>query len=267
MTDVEKLTFGELERDRIIRADWGLWHPSLCDQRDQLGSDANPETTLCMRLFLRSDTKQEKAERKGWPNKLLRFKTLKCLKVNGCTPELFESICMLPALRRLSIVRGRVPSLHGLKGIPDLTHFYYCGSPRLASLEGLNELKSLVGLSLVGNFESVRTLDPIANVSELQSLCLCANDFCQNRYESLTPIGALRKLRDLAVLSTKVDRDGLFPIGKLRGLQYLTLAEDQLRFWSIAEFRHLHENLPNLKGNLIRLAANDVDFQREHKIR
>jgi hypothetical protein len=74
MTDVEKLTFGELERDRIIRADWGSWHPSLCDQRDQLGSDANPETTLCMRLFLRSDTKQEKAERKGWPNKLLRFK-------------------------------------------------------------------------------------------------------------------------------------------------------------------------------------------------
>jgi hypothetical protein len=100
MTDVEKFPFGELERDGIIRADWGAWHPSICDQSDRLGSEANPETTLCMRLFLRSDTKQERAERKEWPNKLLRFKTLKCLKVNGCTPELFESICMLPALRR-----------------------------------------------------------------------------------------------------------------------------------------------------------------------
>lgn len=163
----------------------------------------SPKDTVAARLFLRSDSKEERAERKLWPNKFLEFANLKCLWVNGCTPELFESISKLRSLRRLSIVRGRVFKLDGLNHHLALTHFYYCGSPKLVSLGPIGETSSLTGLTLLGNFENVRSLEPLGNLSKLESLALGANDFCQNSYESFAPIGKLAKLRDLAITSTK----------------------------------------------------------------
>jgi Leucine-rich repeat (LRR) protein len=227
----------------------------------------SPEGTVAARLLLRSDSKEERAERKAWPSKLREFTNLKCLWVNGCTPELFESIGHLRSLLRLSIVRGRVPTLDGLNHLAALTHFYYCGSPKLATLHPIGEASSLIGLTLVGNFENVPSLEPLGSLSRLESLCLGANDFCQNSYESFAPIGKLRKLRHLAIISTKVSRGGLFPLGELQNLEYLSVSPGQLKFWSIQEYQHLYEALPKLKTNLIELAATDREFQKKHKIR
>jgi hypothetical protein len=270
VAELDKFPFAEVQAEGI-RADWSAWHPSICAQSDlklltRLDS-APPETTVAATLFLRSDSKEERAERKAWPKRLLDFTGLKCLWINGCTPELFESIGQLRSLLRLSIVRGRVSNLDGLNRLSALTHFYYCGSPKLANLDPIGETSSLIGLTLVGNFENVRSLEPLGSLSRLESLCLGANDFCQNSYESFAPVGKLRKLRDLSIFSTKVSRDGLFPVGELQNLEYLCLATGQLKFWSVQEYQHLHERLPKLKTNLLELAATDREFQKEHKIR
>jgi hypothetical protein len=260
MTETAEFPFAALAEEDIT-ADWDACHRSRV-----LGTETAPENTTGMWVQLRSDSKEARAERKQWPKRLRLFKNLKCLSVNGCTPELLESICELPALRRLSIVRGRITDLRGLKHLSNLTHFYCCGNPRLMALDGIQGAKSLIGLSLVGNFENVQTLEPLANLPALESLVLGANDFRKNSYESLTPIAKLKTLRHLGIFGTRVNRDGLFPIGELRNLEYLYLDKRQLRQWSAAEYCHLYKHLPKLRGDLISLAACDHEFRRRHRI-
>lgn len=129
MGSLEKFPFIELDAEGI-KADWDPLHPPVCDSKCP-AQDTAPEATIGLRLQLRSDSPQAKAERKEWPARLLQFKSLKILSVNGATPELFQSICKLPSLLKLSIVRGRVPELDGLEALVNLTHFYFCGNPAL----------------------------------------------------------------------------------------------------------------------------------------
>jgi Leucine-rich repeat (LRR) protein len=265
MGNLQQFPFAQLAAEGIV-AEHDACSSSTADPK-ALYDHTSRENTIGRWLHLRSDTKEERAERKAWPKRIQQFTSLKCLSVNGCTPELFESICMLPALMRLSIVRGRLSELESLKRLSTLTHFYYVGSPKLTDLDAIGEVKSLVGLSLTGNFAGVRSLAPLANLTELLSLALGANDFTRNTYDSLAPVGKLQKLRHLAIFSTKLGRDGLFPIAELKDLEYLYLDKHQLGQWSAAEYQHLHTRLPRLRTNLIELAATDREFQKQHRIR
>jgi Leucine-rich repeat (LRR) protein len=265
MADLQDFPFVELAQEAIA-ADSDACHPSICPP-ERITDETVPANTRAMWVQLRSDTKKDRADRERWPERLREFTNLECLSVNGCTPEFFDALCRLPALRRLSIVRGRISDLGKLQSSRRLTHFYFCGSPKIADLEGLNKVSSLQGLSLIGNFKNVGALDPLRSLSQLVSLKLGANDFAQNTYESFEPIGSLARLRALAIFGTKVHRGGLAPIGQLQNLEYLYLEKNELKNWPVSDYRRLHGRLAKLKGNLIELAATDPDFQRQYGIR
>jgi len=60
---------------------------------------------------------------------------------------------------------------------------------------------------------------------------------------------------------------GLLPLRKLQTLEYLSIPVLQLKFWPKKEFQALHEALPNLKNDVVRLAATDAEFQRQYSIK
>jgi hypothetical protein len=206
--------------------------------------------------------------KKRWQASIARATSVRYLRAKmHINQPMFDSICTLPDLRRLDIARSSVANINGLRSLRSFTHFWLGASPALKSIAPLANLSALRSLGFHGSFRNISDLEPLAGLTSLEGLVLAGPDTKIQRYESFRPLEALGKLRLFDTWSVRVRSGGLLPLRKLQTLEYLSLPALQLRFWPKKEFQALHEALPNLKNDVVRLAATDAEFQRQYGIK
>lgn len=211
--------------------------------------------------------KSEAPERKRWVSRLPELTHLRYLLVNRTNQLLFDSICKLPNLERLRIYDTSISNCANVVKLKKLTHLSLGSSPQLESIKPITELASINSLELGGNFQKITHLDEIETLTRLKALVLIGSDSRYQAYDSLEPLRALINLRYVAIISIKLKNPDLKPLGKIKNLEYIMFSKYELKQWPVSDYQYLYENLPNLKGNLIRLAATDKEFQKEYKIR
>lgn len=193
---------------------------------------------------------------------------LSCLGIDGLVnQQFFDEVCQLPSLKRLSIVRSSLKNIHQLENLTDLTHFSLSGSPSLDSLCPLEALSSLFSLDLCGSFNKVSTLECVANVSSLNHLCLSGTESKVKSYETFSPLKSISSLKSISLFNVDMKNDGLTPLVYIKSLEYIYVNSSCLKKWRKSDYITLYENLPNLKTNLIELAATNKKFQKEYKIK
>lgn len=185
------------------------------------------------------------------------------LKVNQ---DLFDHVCRLPRLERF---HAELTSIENCEAIGDLlaaTHISLGSSPALRSIGPLASLRSLLALALSGNFQRIGDLKPVGQMKSLMGLSLIGMESKVQHYRTLEPLSELKQLRYVSLLSVRTTEGGLAPFAHLPKLEYVHLHPSQLKWWPRTDYVRLYENLPNLKGKVIELAATDTAFQRKHGI-
>jgi len=204
--------------------------------------------------------------RKKWIPVFPQMDALKYLEVDRANQQLFDSICNVKGLQRLSITISTIEELDGLALLTKLTHFCLESWPRVKSLNGLKGLNSLRALVLSGFNQNVSMLNSIEHCLKLEGLCLCGQDYKAQSFETLKPIEALNELRYLGIGNIKLSKDGLKPASELHKLEFLYISPIELKKFPKSDYVAIYENCPNIKGDLIRLAATDKEFQKKYKI-
>jgi len=265
----EAMEFDRREIALIAQADerglWPIsarWESEIRHALAALGPDTDLGSTRGLWIGGGAEMK------KRWQVSIARATNVHYLRAKmNVNQPLFDNICALPALRRLDIEFSSVTNIDGLASLKSLTHFGLGASPRLKSIAPLADIRTLRSLGFHGSFRNIRDLEPISSLFSLEGLVLAGPDTKIQRYESFRPLESLANLRLFESWSVRVRSGGLLPLRKLQTLEYLSIPALQLKFWPKKEFQALHEALPNLKNDVVRLAATDAEFQRQYSIK
>jgi hypothetical protein len=114
----------------------------------------------------------------------------------------------------------------------------------------LTRHKSIIPLAALGhlrwlsleNLGSVKHIDPIGNLSQLEGLVLEGSMWRTWTVRTLAPVGSLRQLRYLSLPNLKSEDNTLSPLFTLRRLQAFRAAQ----WWSQDEVAELHRRNPRL---------------------
>jgi Leucine-rich repeat (LRR) protein len=228
-------------------------------------SPATPEVDLSNREGL--GIVDDASAKNKWEALLPTLKGLRFLWLKTRAGQsLFEAACCVTSLQRLDVEMSSIASLNSLPALSSLTHFAIGSSPRVESIEPIARLLDLRALALRGRFATA-DLSPVGEVKGLLGLTLGGLNSKKQTYDSLESLKRLRRLRMLSIYSLVLRSGGLAPIAHLKSLEFLFLSFPQLRSWPKSEFQRLNEAFPNLRNNVIRLAATDVHFQQRYGIK
>jgi Leucine-rich repeat (LRR) protein len=106
-------------------------------------------------------------------------------------------------LRNLTILGGRVSTLHHLRSLPALTTLRIADLRQLSSLDGLEALTGLERLTIDG-CKGIRAIDPIAGCTNLRELHLDN----MGTIETLAPLAKLQSLRVVDFVESTNVEDG-----------------------------------------------------------
>jgi Leucine-rich repeat (LRR) protein len=238
-------------------------HPSLwkIDLSNVAGNSATAKSAQVEFLHLFLDPK----ERQYWIKRLPQLENLRYLEIKSkLNQELFEAICAVPNLERLHIFWSDITDLTPIKYLKKLTHFTLGSSPKLETLDPLAELKSLISLCISGNHRAICDISPVSDLHDLQGLALCGADYTTQHYDTLSPLSSLRKIVFFAMIKVKAKDRNLQFIASFPKLKYLALLS--LSNWPAKEFQLLHQCLPGLDCEELKLAATDATYRRKKRI-
>ncbi len=227
---------------------------------------ADPGDDLSVRrgLFISGDARRKRQ----WEKALARTPPLRYLYVRTrVSQSLFDQICRLKTLQRLSIDSTSISDCSGLRKLVGLTHLALGSSPNLRDLQPLGDLSGLKALDISGNWQHVRNLSPLGQLHRLQGLGLRGLESRVQTFESLEPIASLPELRYLLLTGVRVERGGLQPLSSLSNLEYLQLNSNELACWPAENFAGLWKHLTRLRHNLVELAATNSEFRAAHGIK
>ena len=128
-------------------------------------------------------------------------------------------------------------------------------------------MKSLTSLSIRSKFASITRIPDLGALTSLRGLTLSGRDYHSQNYESLEPLAELKDLQLLDLFALNLANHDARPLTRLTALEYLFLDKTRLGRWSVATFRMLYEKLPRLRNKLIERAATDREFQTKYRIR
>lgn len=171
--------------------------------------------------------------------KLPSFKNLKslwCFDIDGAK---LRSICDCASLESLYIDNVKTANISGLNKLANLGVLGLEACFKAVSLEDLSELKSLSGLAVI-HFKNVRDLGPLAKLDSLRALAVAGSVWTRMRVASFDPLGQLGGLELLNLVNTKAEDESLRPLGGLRKLKRLDIAN----FYPTSEFAWLSRRLP-----------------------
>jgi hypothetical protein len=205
----------------------------------------------------------------AWASLLPRLTTVTGLWAKTTVDEvLLSAICKMHALTHLHVERIATESCAPLQELRNLTHLAIGGSTRLRTLAPITTLPAIRAVSLIGGFPHVERLDDFAAATNLEGFTLSGSlGGRTHTYDSLDAISSLQRLRYFGIAGIRLRNGGLRPLAALHALEYLFIHLRDLKHWPASEYEELHESLPNLKHDLIRLAATDRDFQDQHGIK
>lgn len=176
--------------------------------------------------------------------------------------RLMCAVCEHRTIKRLQFDSTRLNTFDMLGELTELTHLAIGSSPRIDSLKPISKLKSLISLSIQGNFPKIHNLADIRPLTQLKGLSLCGQDYKKIKLISLADLVYLQNLEFLSLIAISVEQDGLTPVTKLPKLEILQLRHQRPSEWSKEDYEMLYQSNPRLKGSLIKRAATDEKFRK-----
>jgi len=154
---------------------------------------------------------------------------------------LFEAVCRMPRLEALWIKWSSITSLANLPRLNALRYFHLGSSPRVTSIEPLQQM---TGLRWLGreNLGRIRDLAALAGLTQLEGLSLEGSMWTTRRVRDLRPIGFLTELRYLNLANLRADDLTLAPLFSLRQLEFLAVAD----WWDASERAEIRRRNPRL---------------------
>jgi len=178
--------------------------------------------------------------------RLLDLPQLTSLWISGVSETAAEVVGRLTSLRSLVLFAWRPASCERISTLADLRSLAICQSPRLRSLDGVEQLRALESLILFDNCNYTR-IDPLAALSRLHTLCLEGGFSKRLRLETLEPLARLRRLRRLRLASIRVRDGSLRPLCGLTALREVFIADA----FSKEEFTAVATALPSVRGEFL----------------
>jgi hypothetical protein len=208
-------------------------YPQLTDfpEAIQSASDAPKDA---QRIRLKAGA-QDISRLKDFP----RLRRLWCFHIRQ---DSLERICDCEELEYLYIDTLNSTDLRPLQRLSKLRFLSLDRNTKIDSLEHLRTLRQLQGLALI-HFSQVRSLGPLADLTELHALAVNGSMWTRMRVDTLKPLGALMQLRYLDLSNLKAADEDLTPLRSLTNLEELGLPN----FYPTEEFARLAGRLSNAR--------------------
>jgi len=168
---------------------------------------------------------------------------LEYLWISGVNPRAAETVAQLSRLHRLVIHDYRLRDLKPIDSLVNLESLMICGRSFMRSLAGLESLMRLKRL-LLFQLTDYRTIEPVAALRAIETLCLQGAWAKNLRIDTLQPIASLSRLHELCLAEIRVADKSLRPLHDLHRLQRLFIADAFPR----QEFLALSRALQNVRG-------------------
>jgi len=205
------------------------WHPAINPSPKAITEvadyDGNSDlSVICTQLSETHTPAQRKRIITDWCAFFSRPQPVERLWIHFRTPQnLFQSICSQANLKTLYINGSAIDDVSPIAGLKSITHLYVGFSSKIKSLDALASLQTLLDLSLenlqgvtdysaVGKLAhlsrltiegdgvasmkkaKIATLEPIANLTQLERLRLTWIDVLDGSYACLSNLKALKHL-------------------------------------------------------------------------
>jgi hypothetical protein len=185
---------------------------------------------------------RQRALVREWCSQLPRFKVKTLVFSSKVSQELFDAACAISGLDALSVKWSSIGSLEALSGAGALRALRLGSSPAVESLAPLARLGALEHLFIEGVPGPV-DLSSIGSLTTLREFGLSAVRGRKISVQTLAPLGRLRRLEMLWLISVRVLEGGLEPLYALRKLASLrTTMNEQSK-----EFQALCAAVPSLR--------------------
>jgi hypothetical protein len=117
------------------------------------------------------------------------------------------------------------------------------GNAKAETLAGIDLLLGLESLALE-NFERVRSINPLAALTNLRALSIEGSMRSRMVIETLKPLEKLKRLRELHLANLRVMDESLAPVAELKQLERVFIAN----MFSVEEFAKLSAALPRAEA-------------------
>jgi hypothetical protein len=172
--------------------------------------------------------------------RLAEFRSLEVLRVSDADDKALEIIGALPALRVLSLFGVRASHLGALTGLGRLELLDCRDARRVTDVRALARLERLRVLTI--DVSGLRELSQLEALVQLRGLEILGGLL---RLPTLEPVGRLTGLQYLTVGNVRVADQSLRPLAALTNLRSLDLIHNRFPF---AEFAELAVALPDTEG-------------------
>ena len=177
---------------------------------------------------------------------LVRQQSLEYLWVSGIREKEVAIVGGMTWLRRLVVHDLRVSTLQAFASLGRLRSLSVAGSPKIKSLNGLERLNGLTELILF-DCCNYATIEQIAALASLETLCLEGGLSKPLTIESLEPLARLTELRRLRLASIRVMDQSLRPLHGLDRLRDVFIA----KMFPVSELRAAAAALPAAHGEFL----------------
>jgi hypothetical protein len=134
--------------------------------------------------------------------------------------------------------RLRIDNFGCLKKLTNLRVLGLESCSKITSLELFSEFQSLSGLAIT-HFKNIHDLRPLAELISLRALAVAGSMWTRMQVYSFGPLEGLKNLELLHLTNIKAEDESLRPLGSLRSLKRLDIAN----FYSMNEFAWLSQKL------------------------
>lgn len=173
---------------------------------------------------------------------LSRLTGLRELWAQAVDQDFLDDIAQTPSLERVYLSQLTATDLSPLARLPHMARLRINGATRMTGLDWAAPLRGLDVLA-IEHLPKVRSLEPLAALTQLRSLGIEGAMDSNVRVASLAPLSALTALQYLFLAALRADDRSLRPLHALRTLKGLECA----RHYPDAEFIALRAALPQLQ--------------------
>lgn len=181
--------------------------------------------------------------------------------VSRVNQKIFDAACRVPDLEGMFVKWSGVRSIDALRSAKGLRHLHLGSSSQVESIDVLGDLQGLATLDLQ-QLNRISDFGVLARLTSLEGLGIDGGMWKAQKIDTLEPLSALRNLKYLTLIHTRL-RDGSFdPLLKLAGL---------IRFessWNYpeSEFEKL-KSLPNLRYGNVETSWKEVKARLDDRLR
>lgn len=167
---------------------------------------------------------------------------IRMLSFHAMHQDLFDAATQIKGLEALSTGSGHLKTIESIVRCRELKSLVIASCPSLTGLVFLKQLPNLKALA-VENVREAQDLGFVSSINTLEDFSICGSIWTVQKVNDLWPLKALQNLQVLRFFSTRIKKDGLFPLHCLKNLVKIECGFS----YSPDEFKELRDALPLLK--------------------